>query len=60
MKGTIKFDHDCEKNFGKRIDANTCSQVLEFPVTKRYTASCNVFVENFCDDICNSPGFGKV
>ena len=51
MKGTIKFDLLTEKNFGKKIEANTCSKVLTFPVTKQYSTSADLFIKNFCDDI---------
>ena len=60
MKGTIQFDHLTDKSFGKRIEASTCSQILTFPVTKRYSTSADLFITNFCDDICSAPGFGKV
>ena len=60
MKGTIQFDHLPDESFGKRIEANTCSQNLTFPVTKQYSVSADLFISNFCDDICSAPGFGKV
>ena len=60
MKETIQFDHLTDESFGKRIEANTCSQILTFPVTKRYSTSADLFIANICDDICSAPGFGKV
>jgi len=32
---------------------------MNIPVTERYTGTSNQFVEIFCDDIANSPGFGR-
>ena len=60
MKGTIQFDHLADENFGKGIEANTCSQVLTFPVTKQYSTSTDLFIKKVCDDICSAPGFGKM
>ena len=60
MKGTIQFDHLPDESFGKRIEANTCSQILTFPVTERYSTSADLFITNFCDNKCSAPGFGKV
>ena len=60
MKGTIQFDHLTDESFGKIIKANTCSQILTFPVTKRYSTSADLFITNFCDDIYSAQGFGKV
>ena len=61
MKGTIQFDnHPTDKSFGKRIEASTCSQILTFPVARRYSTSADLFITNFWNDICSAPGFGKV
>ena len=60
MEGTIQFDHLTDENFGKRIEANTCSHVLTFPLTKRYSTPADLFIKNICDDICSAPGFGIV
>ena len=60
MKGSIPFDHLTDKSFGKRIEVNTCSQILTFPITKRYSTSADLFITHFFDDICSARGFGKV
>ena len=60
MKGTIQFDHLTDECFAKIIEANSCSQILTFPVTKRNSTSADLFITNFCDDVCSAPGFGKV
>ena len=60
MKRTIQFDHLTDESFGKRIEANTCSEILTFPVRKRYSTSTDLLITNFCDDICSAPDFGKV
>ena len=60
MKGTIQFDHLTDESFGKIIKAITCSQILTFPVTKRYSTSADLFITNFFDDIYSAQGFGKV
>ena len=49
MKGTIQFDYLTDESFGKRIEVNTCSQILTFPVTKRFSTSADLFITNFCD-----------
>lgn len=35
MKGAIKLNHLTDKSFGKKIKANTFSQILTFPATKQ-------------------------
>ena len=60
MKGTIQFEHLTNESFAKRIEANTYSQILTFPVTKRYSASFDLLITNFRENICSAPGFGKV
>ena len=59
MKGPIQFDHLTDESFGKRIEADICSQILTFPITKRYSTSADLFITHFCDDICSARGFGK-
>ena len=59
IKGTIQFDHLPDESFGKRIEASTCSQILTFPLTERYSTSADFFITNFCDNKCSAPGFGK-
>ena len=58
--GTIKFIYPGQNAHGQRIEAHTCAILLEFPVTERYYNSPESFIENFCDDIVSSPGFGKI
>jgi hypothetical protein len=59
-KGTINFIYPDQSAQGRRIEAHTCAIVLEFPVTDRYSNSPELFIENFCDDIVSSPGFGRI
>ena len=48
MKGTIQFDHLTDEGFWKRIEGSTCSQILTFPVTNRYSTSADLFTTKFC------------
>ena len=59
MKIAFQFEYLTDESFGKRMEANTCSQILTFPVTNRYSTSADLFITNVCDDICSSPGFRK-
>ena len=44
---------------GQRMKANTCAVSLSIPVNERYTRDeSNIVVENFGDDIFESPGYG--
>ena len=59
MKIAFQFEYLTDESFGKRMEANSCSQILTFPVTNRYSTSADLFITNVCDDICSSPGFTK-
>ena len=59
MKIAFQFEYLTDESFGKRMEANTCSQILTFPVTNRYSTSADLFITNVCDDRCSSPGFRK-
>ena len=56
-KGTISFDK--ARKYGTVV-VNTCSVGLTFPVTERYSASPDVFIESFTEDMRTGTGFGMV
>ena len=58
-KGTIKFVYPGEKSMGTRVVADSCLLVIRFPVTERYFGRTEDFINNFCDDMICSPGFGR-
>ena len=56
-KGTISFDN--ARKYGTVV-VNTCSIGLTFPVIERYSASPEVFIESFTEDMRTGSGFGLV
>ena len=60
FQANILFDHNVDSSGQRRMKANTCAPDLSIPVNIRYTESCDKFINNFADDIFDSPGFGQV
>eukprot|EP00112_Aurelia_sp_Birch-Aquarium-sp1_P011988 Seg2516.4 transcript_id=Seg2516.4/GoldUCD/mRNA.D3Y31 product="hypothetical protein" protein_id=Seg2516.4/GoldUCD/D3Y31 len=56
-KGTISFD--IARKYGTVV-VNTCSVGLTFPVSERYSASPEAFIESFTEDMRTGSGFGLV
>ena len=56
----VRFDHSEEgKRVVRRLEANTCNNVLVLPVNQRYLDE-DCFSQNVICDVLNSPGFGMV